>query len=226
MITKISAAQLDFGGGKVLQFGQGIIARLEHFPCGYHWSDQVEFFAFDAEYLAKLRAGDLATQRHFVDYFSALIQLKLRSRLNSPEAIEDVRQETFARVFRMLQKEDGLRQAERLGAFVNSVCNHVLQEQYRSQKKTGVPLDEMHEVFYVDQRPSPLSQIEAEDRARLVRLSLSKLSHRDRKLLHAVLLEEQDKEQLCAEMGISREYLRVLVHRAKQSFRSAYGAQP
>jgi RNA polymerase sigma-70 factor (ECF subfamily) len=126
----------------------------------------------------------------------------------------------------MLRKEDGLRQADRLGSFVNSVCNHVLQEQYRSQKKTGVPLDETHEVLYVDYRPSPLTQLEAEDRARLVRRSLNKLSPRDRKLLQAVLVEEQDKEEVCAEMGVSREYLRVLVHRAKQSFRSAYDAEP
>jgi RNA polymerase sigma-70 factor (ECF subfamily) len=154
-----------------------------------------------------------------------LIQLKLRSRLNSPEAIEDVRQETFARVFRMLQKEDGLRQAERLGSFVNSVCNHVLQEQYRAQTKSGTPLDETDEGLYVDRRPSPLSQLEAEDRARQVRLSLSKLSQRDRTLLRAVLLEEQDKDLLCARMGISRDYLRVLVHRAKQSFRATYGAR-
>ena len=186
----------------------------------------MEFFTFDADYLVKLRAGEPSAERHFVEYFSELIHLKLRSRLDSPQAIEDVRQETFTRVLMILRKEDGLRHADRLGSFVNSVCNHVLQEQYRSQKKTGVSLDETHEVFYVDHRPSPLTQIEAEDRARLVRRSLNKLSPRDRKLLKAVLLDEQDKDQICHQMGVSREYLRVLVHRAKESFRSAYKSEP
>jgi RNA polymerase sigma-70 factor, ECF subfamily len=37
-----------------------------------------------------------------------------------------------------------------------------------------------------------------------------------------VLLEERDKDEVCAELGLSREYLRVLVHRAKQSFKSWY----
>ena len=186
----------------------------------------MEFFTFDADYLVKLRAGEPSAERHFVEYFSELIHLKLRSRLDSPQAIEDVRQETFTRVLMILRKEDGLRHADRLGSFVNSVCNHVLQEQYRSQKKTGVSLDETHQVFYVDHRPSPLTQIEAEDRARLVRRSLNKLSPRDRKLLKAVLLDEQDKDQICHQMGVSREYLRVLVHRAKESFRSAYKSEP
>jgi RNA polymerase sigma-70 factor (ECF subfamily) len=182
----------------------------------------LDFFAFDGEYLAKLRAGDPATQRHFVAYFSELIHLKLRSRLHSPDTIEDVRQETFARVFQMLRNPDGLRQASRLGAFVNSVCNHVLQETYRSQKKAGSSLDDEPESTYTDLHPSPLSRMEAEDSARVVRQCLESLPPRDRKLLQSVLIEERDKDKICAEMGVSREYLRVLVHRAKESFRVAY----
>jgi RNA polymerase sigma-70 factor, ECF subfamily len=37
-----------------------------------------------------------------------------------------------------------------------------------------------------------------------------------------VLLEDRDKDEVCAELGVSRDYLRVLVHRAKQSFKSFY----
>ena len=97
----------------------------------------MEFFAFDASYIERLRSGDAHIEAHFVSYFSELIRLKLRSRLNSKEAIEDVRQETFVRVLVLLRGEGGLRQPDRLGPFVNSVCNHVLLEHYRSQKKNG-----------------------------------------------------------------------------------------
>ena len=95
---------------------------------------RLEFFAFDASYVERLRSGDAHIEGHFVNYFSELIRLKLRSRLNSREAIEDVRQETFMRVLALLRGEGGLRQPDRLGPFVNSVCNHVLQEHYRSKK--------------------------------------------------------------------------------------------
>jgi len=69
--------------------------------------------------------------------FTELLQLKLRSRLQSPQAIEDVRQETFARVFSVLRKDGGLRQPERLGAFVNQICNHVLFEHYVPPASAG-----------------------------------------------------------------------------------------
>lgn len=182
----------------------------------------MDFYTFDTEYLARLQAGEPSTECHFVEYFSELIHMKLRSRLVSREAIEDVRQETFTRVLVLLRKKDGLRDASRLGAFVNSVCNHVLQEQYRAQKKTGASLEEESASVYVDHRPSPLNELESKDRTRLVRESLVELSAKDRNLLRSVLMEERDKDELCAELGVTREYLRVLVHRAKQSFRAAY----
>jgi hypothetical protein len=51
---------------------------------------------------------------------------------------------------------------------------------------------------------------------------IHQLPERDRRLLQSVLLEERNKDAVCAEFGITREYLRVLLHRAKQSFKSCY----
>jgi RNA polymerase sigma-70 factor, ECF subfamily len=183
---------------------------------------RLEFFAFDASYIERLRSGDAQIEGHFVRYFSELIRLKLRSRLNSREAIEDVRQETFMRVLALLRGEGGLRQPDRLGPFVNSVCNHVLHEHYRSKKRIETTIDDETEATVVGREPSALSLLESKDTERVVRQILNALSERDRRLLQSVLLEERDKDEICAEFGISREYLRVLLHRAKQSFKSFY----
>jgi RNA polymerase sigma-70 factor (ECF subfamily) len=40
--------------------------------------------------------------------------------------------------------------------------------------------------------------------------------------LQAVLLDERDKDEICVELGVDRDYLRVLLHRAKGSFRTMY----
>ena len=182
----------------------------------------LEFFAFDASYVEKLRAGDAHIEGHFVNYFSELIRLKLRSRLNSKEAIEDVRQETFKRVLTLLRGKGGLRQPDRLGPFVNSVCKHVLFEHYRSQKRTEATIDHEVEATIAGREPSALSLLEAKDTERVVRQILNQLPERDRRLLQSVLLEERNKDEVCAEFGITREYLRVLLHRAKLSFKSSY----
>jgi RNA polymerase sigma-70 factor, ECF subfamily len=171
------------------------------------------------------RAGDAHTEEHFVSYFSKLIHLKLHSRLHSREAIEDVRQDTFLRVLILLRDKRGLRQPDRLGPFVNSVCNHVLFEHYRSQKRMGATIDDEVRAAVVCREPSALSLLEAKDTERVVRQILNQVPERDRRLLQSVLVEERNKDEVCAEFGITREYLRVLLHRAKQAFKSFYITQ-
>jgi len=181
----------------------------------------LQFQAFDAPYLERLRAGDFRTQEHFVAYFSELIQLKLRARLRSPQAIEDVRQETFARFFTVLRSPEGIRQPERLGAFVNSICNNVLLEQYRASARAGSLEDEVVEELQ-DPVIDILGTVAARQMEEKVREIIDDLPERDRRILREVFLEERDKDEVCRDFGVDRNYLRVLVHRAKQSFKSVY----
>ena len=181
----------------------------------------MQFQAFDAPYVERLRSGDFRTQEHFVAYFSELIQLKLRTRLRSPQAIEDVRQETFARVFAALRSPGGIRQPERLGAFVNSICNNVLLEQYRSSSRS-TSLDDEPQNELPDPVTDVLGAVAAKQMEQKVREILDKMPERDRRILREVFLEERDKDEVCRDFGIDRDYLRVLVHRAKQSFKSLY----
>ena len=181
----------------------------------------MDFQTFDMAYVERLRSGDKQTEAHFVQYFSELIHLKLRSRLHSQQTIEDVRQETFARSLLLLRREGGLRHADRLGAVVNSICNNVLSEQYRASSRSQALEDQPAERF-VAQEPDALSQVITEDTRRIVRHVLKSLPARDRSILQAVFLEERDRDEVCRELGVNREYIRVLLHRAKQSFREEY----
>ena len=90
----------------------------------------VQLYTFDEAYLARLREGDASTESHFVSYFSRLLDLKLRARHVPSEAVDDICQETLARVIRSLRSDGSIPQPNRLGAFVNSVCNKVFFEHY------------------------------------------------------------------------------------------------
>ena len=181
----------------------------------------MQFHSFDADYVARLCAGDSQTQEHFVAYFTSLLRVKLRSRLHSLQAIEDVCQETFARVFAVLSKDGGLRQPERLGPFVNTVCNHVLMEHYRSAGRSD-SLDSDGSPEPVSLGADSLDIVSARQIKEKVREILLDLEPRDRSLLHAVFLDERDRDEVCREFGVDRDYLRVMLHRAKQVFKAEY----
>ncbi len=180
----------------------------------------MQFQDFDEPYLDRLRAGDRSTEEHFVAYFSELIRLKVSRRLGSTAAIEDVRQETFARVLRVLAAK-GIRQPERLGAFVNSVCANVLREHRRAAWRE-IPADDGFVAAIPDPAVSASDGLLRRQMQREVRQILDELPEKDRRLMKALFLEERDKDEVCLDFGVNREYLRVLVHRAKRSFKSHY----
>lgn len=181
----------------------------------------MQFQAFDQSYLDRLRAGDFRAQEHFGAYFGALIQIKLRSRVRSPEAIEDIRQETLARFFVAL-REGRILQPESMGSFVNSICNHVLLEHYRAGTRLESLDDDESPRDFPAKGVDVLTLLSAKETEKKVREVLDQLSERDRRVLREVFFEERDKDEVCRNFGVDRDYLRVLLHRAKRSFKSLY----
>jgi RNA polymerase sigma-70 factor (ECF subfamily) len=179
----------------------------------------VELFAFTREYVERLREGDPLTEQHFVAYFDQLLRIKLRAKMLASETVEDLRQETYIRVLVTLRK-DGVRQPERFGAFVNSICNNVLMEFYRSASRTR-PLDDTH-LEKPDHTVDLEGLLVTKQAKKRVREVIEELPKKDRELLRAFFLEEMEKDEVCKLFGVDRDYFRVLLHRAKDKFRVLY----
>ena len=172
--------------------------------------------SFDAEYVRRLIHSDPDTESDFVAYFGELLAIKLRSRLRAPEQIQDVAQETFLRVLRTI-RQPGIDNPEALGSFVNSVCTNVLFEVYRAQSRVADPIEDR----VSGEIPADSALADEEERTQ-VRSVLSELPEKDRRILRWLFFDERDKGEVCRVLQVNREYLRVLLHRAKQRFRTDY----
>jgi RNA polymerase sigma-70 factor (ECF subfamily) len=182
-------------------------------------STPVEFQTFDAEYVRRLTDGDPETESHFSTYFGKLLALKLRSRRIDPARAEDVRQETLYRVLRTLRQGGGVAHPERFGAFVNAVCNNVLLERRHAGTRESAG-DEPPDV--PDRRMAIDDSLISAERRRLVRAVLDELSAQDREILRLVFFEDADRREISRSMGVAPDYLRVLLHRARLKFESAF----
>jgi RNA polymerase sigma-70 factor (ECF subfamily) len=180
-------------------------------------------YDFDREYVDRLVAEDPETERHFTRYFGELLTLKLRSRLRSQAQVEDAKQETFVRVLAALKQKRNLASPGTLGAFVNAVCNNVLFELYRTGARTTPLDDEFDEAD--DRHPDVESTIMADEERAQVRAVLSELPQKEQDLLRWVFFEGRDKDDVCRELNVDRNYLRVLLHRAKSKFRERFTAE-
>ena len=201
--------------------------RLPRQPVATRWARTVYYGGsgilmerrdFDAQYVRQLTEGEASVERHFVSYFGELVRIKLCRRNWSRQDIEDIRQETFLRVFETLRHKGGLEHPERLGAFVNAVCNNVTQEFCRSHARHGSGANPaVNEP--VDRAIDMEGALVAEERKKLVQKVLAGLAEADRDVLRMMFLEETTREQICQEKNIDRDYLRVLLYRARARFR-------
>jgi RNA polymerase sigma-70 factor (ECF subfamily) len=178
----------------------------------------VEFFSFDAEYLERLASGDPETERHFTEYFSELILIKLRARQYARNLIDDIRQETFLRVIQAIRK-NAIREPQRIGAYVNSVCNNVVLEFGRSGARLTFTDENAPEA--ADDSADSEQQLVTREESAQVRSVLAEMSPKNRQLLSAVFLDERSSEEVCREFHVDQNYLRVLLFRARAQFRQA-----
>ena len=186
-----------------------------------YWLERtpVDFYSFDEEYLRRLGAHDPATEEHFVAYFSERLRITLRARGVDISTIEDVRQETFCRVWLAI-RSGSVNNPQGFGSYVHSVCKNVLSENRRDDYRNKHDSLEFNDV--PDEKLSLEELMQRQEHRELVRTVLSELPERDRHLLQARFFEERDNEEVCGDFGVDRDYLRVLFHRAMNRFGELY----
>lgn len=186
-----------------------------------YWLERtpVDFYSFDEEYLRRLGAHDPATEAHFIAYFSERLRITLRARGVDVSTIEDVRQETFCRVWVAIQS-GSVNNPQGFGAYVYSVCKNVLSESRRDDSRNQHDSLEFNDV--PDEKLGLEELIQLQEHGELVRAILDQLPERDRHLLQARFFEDRDNEEVCGDFGVDRDYLRVLFHRAINKFGELY----
>lgn len=173
--------------------------------------------SFTLEYVVRLRQGDRDARDHFVCHFQPVVRAWLRRRVRSIHLRQDIAQDTFARIFAFLHEGGRIEHPERLASFVTGVARNILRERFRKDSPLGGL--EPGEMVILDSRPQPEDILLRRERAARVHEVLSILPERDREILRKLFFDGVHRDEICAEMGVDRGYLRVLVHRASNNFR-------
>ncbi|HEU4888389.1 MAG TPA: sigma-70 family RNA polymerase sigma factor [Thermoanaerobaculia bacterium] len=180
----------------------------------------MELFAFDDDYVRRLREGDRETEEHYVRYFKLPLTLMLRRRGVPSDEREDIIQITHLRVINELRYGKGIRDGHAFGGWVHAICTHVAQELERKRRETVEVPEEL-----ASKDEGALRQLltkETEARVRRALQSLATKEKRDADILRELFFQDRPKDEICRRHGVDRGYLRVLVHRALKKFRDEY----
>jgi len=154
--------------------------------------DSLQFFAFDAGYIEVLRKG--LARRSTLSVISPVLHLKSRSAAQILAAIEDVRQGPCPRAGDPAQR-NGLRQPERLAAFVNTVCTRCSSSNYRtSSRSESLDADDRRSC----RQPEPSARHRRDAQLGKSEGDLAEMPAKDRRLLKADFLDEKDREGFAA----------------------------
>ena len=173
---------------------------------------------FDRNYLFALRDQNADAENFLVSHFTRPVQAKLRARLRSPELVEDACQETFLRVLKYFRSGKTLNNPAFLPRFIHVVCHRVALEILRAHTRQSQMPENAEDPK--DTALNPEARMVNEERKVLVAQVLGDLPERDRLLLRRIFLDQEDRDVICDEFDVDRDYLRVLVLRARGRFKN------
>ncbi|HEX5718994.1 MAG TPA: sigma-70 family RNA polymerase sigma factor [Thermoanaerobaculia bacterium] len=170
-----------------------------------------------AALVERIRAGDPGAEAELVTRYGNGLSYLLRKITGNPVMSEDLLQETFRVALRRVRAGE-LREPEKLGGFLRQTAKNLARAEHRrggrwESMDEGVPDP-------VDPGESQLARVIRTEEAGLVRRVLRDLrSLRDRQLLYRFYIAEEEKEDICRDLGLSGLNFNLVLFRARERFR-------
>lgn len=167
----------------------------------------------------RIAAGDAAAESELVRRYERGVLQILKCCTYDLELARDLCQETFVIVLRRLRSAP-LADPGRLAAFAAQTARNLFIASRRQTSRRRTTTDTAAVDSALDDSPSREQQAEAESAAGVVRKLLTELkSERDRTALVRFYLDEEAKEKICADLGLTELQFNQILFRARARMR-------
>jgi len=168
--------------------------------------------------VARILAGDGDAELELFRRYGPSLMRMLQAITRNRWQAEDVHQETFAIVLRRLRRKP-LEDPELLTSFLRQTARNLLMVANRRRRRRleteveGATLED-----FIDPAPGQLMRVLREEEGALVRRAIAGVrSMRYRQLLSRFYLEEEAKERICEEMGLTAVHFNRVLFRARRN---------
>src|SRR5690349_15064888 len=203
--------------GRVLVFEAG------RFPGGRRVL--MEPAAAPGDLVFRIRAGDRRAEGELVERYGEGLAFLLRRWARTQDAASDLYQETFRLALEKI-RQDEVRDPDRLPGFLRSLAKNLCIDYYRRETRRGdreAPIESTGELPWPEAETGQLGKLLREEKIGLVRRLLSELPvERDRQILTRFYLQEEDKERIREDLGLSRAEFNVVLFRARKRYQALF----
>lgn len=172
--------------------------------------------------VARVAEGDPAAEEElYFRYRKGVTIILNRASAGLPVAA-DLAQETFSIVFEKIRRHQ-VREPAKIASFIWSTARFVAIEFFRKQRSRPDTI-EVEEVGQIaDDAPGPLDQVLSDETRVIARYVLGRLgSKRDREILYRFYVAEEEKESICADLGLSSLQFNLVLFRARKQYKKLY----
>jgi RNA polymerase sigma-70 factor, ECF subfamily len=172
--------------------------------------------------VSRIRAGALQAEAELVERYSRGVMIIIRREVRDTAAAQDIYQDVFRIVLEKIRGGD-VREPERLSGFVCGVArNLIIYYHRRAARQESIAGIEVAAPL-PNPAPDQLQELLQKEKADLVRQVLRDMpNERDIQALYRFYIADDDKEQICADLGLTIPYFNILLHRARGRFRELY----
>jgi RNA polymerase sigma-70 factor, ECF subfamily len=172
--------------------------------------------------VSRIRAGDRQAEAELVERYSRGVMIIIRREVRDTVDVEDLHQEGFRIVLEKIRRGD-VREPERLSGFVCGVARNLVIDYFRraARQENNAEIEEAVSIPHPS--PDQLQELLRKEKADLVRQVLKEMSNeRDIQALYRFYIADDDKEQICADLGLTSLHFNRVLHRARERFRELY----
>jgi RNA polymerase sigma-70 factor (ECF subfamily) len=173
-----------------------------------------------ADLVARIGRGARDAEEAMVRRYGAGLLYLLKRRTRDPELALDLRQDTFRIAIEKL-RSSRLDEPERLAAYLRAVAlNLWVAHQRKNARRATTPDSDAIEAAADDSGAGPFADVSREQVRDAIGTLLAELgTPRDREILTRLYIKDEDKEGICAALGIDATHFNRVLFRAKERFR-------
>jgi RNA polymerase sigma-70 factor, ECF subfamily len=175
-----------------------------------------------SDLVSRIRRGDKQAEAQLVERYSRAVMIIIRRGVNDAASVDDLHQETLWIVLKKIRRGD-VREPDRLSGFVCSVAKNLVIKYFRDTVRQEHLTETKEAMFLAHPAPDPFEELMQKEEADLVRQILNEMpNERDRQVLFRFYIAEDEKEQICADLGLTSMRLNLVLHRARERYREIY----
>ncbi len=172
-----------------------------------------------ADLVARIRGGSREAEEALVRRYGNGLLFMLQRRTRDPELARDLRQDTLRVALEKLRRSS-LEEPERLAAYLRAVALNLWIAHRRKDTRRATTADSEAIETVADDCAGPFDTVSREQVRGVVTSLLAELATaRDREILTRLYLKDQDKDAICAALGVDSIHFNRVLFRAKQRFR-------